>query len=377
MAEGPLDFWINWASQIGVLLSLAFQVILHLFANVRRRSRSPMLRLPLWLAYQLSDMTATYAAGQLLYSSNTPQDHQLIAFWAPFLLLHLGGPDNITAYALEDSKLWTRHLLSLVVQVVGAGYVLYKYIAGSEIMLTLAAILIFVVGVAKYLERICALLFANFSSLQSSLKVASHKKKNEKSSLKVPRQYQHFYIEHQDWYSDLADEHLLQRAHSLFHICKRGIVDSVIEVDLANPSEVVSLDNKTIQGLLEDPEDMWRVMEMELSLMYDILYTKASVIHSWVGYCIRLISPVAVATSLVLFHLSSKYGYSQVDVAISYTLLGGALVLETKSLLGALGSSWALAFLCVTEWDWSDIQLCVLEGGIGFGVHLFLFDGPG
>jgi hypothetical protein len=79
-------------------------------------------------------------------------------------------------------------------------------------------------------------------------------------------------------------------------------------------------------------------MEMELSLMYDILYTKASVTHSWVGYCIRIISPLAVAASLVLFQLSSKYGYSRVDVDITYTLLGGALVLEMKSLLGTLGS---------------------------------------
>ncbi|GFZ17719.1 transmembrane protein, putative [Actinidia rufa] len=39
-----------------------------------------------------------------------------MAFWAPFLLLHLGGPDTITAYSLEDNELWLRHLLGLVVQ---------------------------------------------------------------------------------------------------------------------------------------------------------------------------------------------------------------------------------------------------------------------
>ncbi|SPT15613.1 unnamed protein product [Triticum aestivum] len=341
MAEGPLDFWINWGSQIGVLLSLAFQVILHLFANVRRRSNSAMLRVPLWLAYQLSDMTAIYAAGQLLYSSNTPQDHQLIALWAPFLLLHLGGPDNITAYALEDSKLWKRHLLILVVQVAGAGYVLYKYIAGSGILLTLAAILILIVGVAKYGERTWALRSANLSILQSSFKAQARDK-----------HHTHFYIEHQDWHNDLEDELVLQRAHSLFHICKRGIVDSVVEVDPDGPTEVESQEKEIIRGLRGNPERMWKVMQMELSLMYDILYTKAGVIHSMVGYCIRVMSPLAIATSLVLFQLSGKDSYSQLDVDITYTLFGGALVLEMKSLLGALGSSWALAFLCSTRWDW-------------------------
>nr|XP_051221372.1 uncharacterized protein LOC127339574 [Lolium perenne] len=336
MAEGPLDLWIDWANQIGVLLSLFFQVVLHLFANVRRRSSSIWLRVPLWLAYQLSDMTATYAAGQLLYSSCAPQDHQLIAFWAPFLLLHLGGPDNITAYAIEDNKLWARHLLTLGVQVLGAGYVLYKYITGSGIFLTLAAILIFVVGVTKYAERTYALWFANFSTLQRSLKVLARDKHRK-----------YFYIEHQKWCkcSDLEeDELVLQRAHSLFHICKRAIVDSVIMTE--EDSGVDSEEKKIIEGLRKKPVYMWRVMEMELSLMYDILYTKASVTHSWVGYCIRIISPLAVAASLVLFQLSSKYGYSRVDVDITYTLLGGAL-------------------------------LCAMGDGVGYGVHFILFAGPG
>ncbi|KAM3372347.1 hypothetical protein ACQJBY_019312 [Aegilops geniculata] len=340
MAGGPLSFWNDWASQIGVLLSLFFQVMLHIFANIRRhKDGSNWLRFPLWVAYQLSDSTATYAAGQLLFSGAT-KDHHLIAFWVPFLLLHLGGPDNITAYALEDSKLWGRHLLSLLVQVLGAGYVLYKHIVGSGTFLMVAAILISVVGAAKYGERTWALRSAKFSSLRSSLKVRSH-----------DIHHQQFYTEYQDWYSD--DELVLQHAHSLFHICKRGIVDCVIAVDDSDSqNEVDSLDSKIIQRFWKDRQNMWRVMEMELSLMYDILYTKAGAVHTWVGYCIRVISPPAIATSLVLFQLSSKDDYSLVDVAITYTLLGGALFLETKSLLVALGSSWVFAFLCTTQWDW-------------------------
>jgi hypothetical protein len=114
MVGRPLDFWIDWASQISVLSSLFFQIILHLLANVRRHSNSNIVRVPLWLAYKMSDMTVIYAASQLLHSSSTNsrnQDHQLAAFWAPFLLLHLGGPDNITAYDLEDNKRWQNHLL--------------------------------------------------------------------------------------------------------------------------------------------------------------------------------------------------------------------------------------------------------------------------
>ncbi|KAK3000795.1 hypothetical protein RJ639_021112 [Escallonia herrerae] len=47
----------------------------------------------------------------------------LMALWAPLLLLHLGGPDTITAFSVEDIQLWLRHLVGLVVQVaLGAEY---------------------------------------------------------------------------------------------------------------------------------------------------------------------------------------------------------------------------------------------------------------
>ncbi|EMS60463.1 hypothetical protein TRIUR3_04530 [Triticum urartu] len=165
MAGGALGFWNDWASQISVLLSLFFQVLLHIFANIRRRKDgSSWLRVPLWVAYQLSDSTATYAAGQLLFSGAT-KDHHLIAFWVPFLLLHLGGPDNITAYALEDSKLWGRHLLSLVVQVLAAAIVLYRHIVGGGTLLMVAAILISVVGVAKVIMELTSMRVSSAGTL--------------------------------------------------------------------------------------------------------------------------------------------------------------------------------------------------------------------
>uniref|UniRef100_A0A0A9CIU6 DUF4220 domain-containing protein n=1 Tax=Arundo donax TaxID=35708 RepID=A0A0A9CIU6_ARUDO len=91
---------------------------------------------------------------------------------------------------------------------------------------------------------------------------------------------------------------------------------------------------------------------MELSLMYDILYTKAAVIHTWPGYCIRFTSSLVVPASLLLFHSSGKAGQNRVDVPVTYTLLAGAFLMETTSLLNELGSTWAHAFLCTTRWSW-------------------------
>jgi hypothetical protein len=257
----------------------------------------------------------------------------------------LGGPDNITAYALQDNELWLHHLVNLIVQqVLGAGYVFYKHIivAREATIFLVANVLLLVVGFVKYCERTRALNCSNLKSIRSSLKEQPVN--------------QLLYLQSENCHNS-NDESLLQLAHSLFHICKCAMVVSVIEVDTRKAETETT---KIIKKYRKNPL-LWKVIEMELSLMYDVLYTKAAVIHtSWFGYCIRAFSPVAITTSLLLFYFSgSTYGQNRVDVAITYVLFGGALVMETTSLLSALGSSWVLPFLCTTRCSWlRHVALC-------------------
>uniref|UniRef100_A0A0D3FSC4 DUF4220 domain-containing protein n=1 Tax=Oryza barthii TaxID=65489 RepID=A0A0D3FSC4_9ORYZ len=204
----------------------------------------------------------------------------------------------------------------------------------------------FIVGVLKYGERTWALKCSNLGSIRSSVKtepLARHYVYPEydevdlsSQGLKGPLHFQ--------------EELLLRRAHSVFHICKRATVDSsVVIYPHSSDKKILGYGWKT----------MWRLMEMELSLLYDILYTKAAVIHTLPGYCIRAFSMLSTVASLLLFHLSGKGLYNAVDVAITYTLMVGALFLETISLLGALGSSWTLDFLYSTCWSWlQHVVLC-------------------
>uniref|UniRef100_A0A0D9ZJJ9 DUF4220 domain-containing protein n=1 Tax=Oryza glumipatula TaxID=40148 RepID=A0A0D9ZJJ9_9ORYZ len=327
-----MDLWNEWAPQILVLLSFALQLILLLLAGIRRREASPLLRIVLWLAYQLADSTAIYAIGHLSLCNPSPE-HQLVPFWAPFLLLHLGGPDNITAYSLEDTKLWLRHLVSVIVQVSGATYVLYKQFSGNKISLWLAAFLMFVIGVVKYGERTCALRCGNTDTIRSSLK-------------KEPRNKCHSYIEdkpHQRSSKREANEEefLIRYAHALFHICKYAVVDDFLD---DSAGDIQTRDSRIVEHLAKlGEEKLYAVMEIELSLMYDILYTKASVIHTWIGYCIRVVSPLITTGSLVIFKFSGKYGQNIVDIAITYVLLTGALLLEDMG----------ISRYCITSRRWS------------------------
>ncbi|KAL6841117.1 hypothetical protein ACP4OV_029086 [Aristida adscensionis] len=330
MAVGP---------QILVLLSLGFQVALFFLAGSRRREGPKLWKLLLWLVYQLADPTTIYAIGHLTLC-DTPREHRLVAFWAPFLLLHLGGPDNISAYALQDNQLWSRHLVTLVTQVSGAAYILYKHIlatGGTDPSLQLAGILMFIAGLVKYAERNYALKCSKFDSIRSSLK-------NDDA-----RRYQ-FRPPNKRLLEKAADEdeRYLRKAHSLFHISRRALVDSSVKTGHDDHTLTI------LRSLRKEErwKGWWILMEMELSLIYDFLYTKAAVIHTWHGYCIRVFSLLVTTASFLLFQLSGKVGQSRVDIAVTYTLLVGAVLMETASLFGVLGSTWTYAFLCTTGWRW-------------------------
>ncbi|CAM0870392.1 unnamed protein product [Alopecurus aequalis] len=325
------DLWNTWSIQFLVLLSLGLQLALFLFAGIRRCGAHYLLRFLLWLAYQLADYTATYALGHLSITGA----HRTVAFWAPFLLLHLGGPDNITAYSLEDNKLWKRHLLYATLQVLGAVYVFYEHAASTTASLRFASILMFAVGAVKYGEKTWALMRSNLDTIRGSVKK------------QPPAMHRHFHPHDKVFKDDeLDDESLVRRAHSLFHICKRAIVDYPLIVEDGAEGQ-----NTTTSALVAGKEfRLWNLMETELSLMYDMLYTKAAVIHTWFGYTVRLVSPLAIVASLLLFRLTRKDAHREADVVITYVLYGGAMFMETTSLLNALGSSWAYAFLSRTRW---------------------------
>ena len=135
--------WRQWGLQALVMLSFTLQITLLILAEFRKHVDSRVLRFFVWSAYMLADATAIYVLGHMSVTSSTSGEHELMALWAPFLLLHLGGQDNITAYAVEDNQLWLRHLQTLAVQVFSAGYVLFESpIIGSRSLLRPATIIL-------------------------------------------------------------------------------------------------------------------------------------------------------------------------------------------------------------------------------------------
>ncbi|TKY63304.1 hypothetical protein E2542_SST13175 [Spatholobus suberectus] len=127
------EWWDKWELRGLILLSLVSLIILTLLGDRRKYKPNILTRPLLWSAYLVADWVAAVAMGVI--SSNLGDYYnkgeqpknvnpQLLAFWAPFFLMHLGGPDTITAYALEDNELWLRHFVGLLSQTALTVYVI-------------------------------------------------------------------------------------------------------------------------------------------------------------------------------------------------------------------------------------------------------------
>jgi hypothetical protein len=144
------QLWDELENQCMVLVSFCLQVFLLFFTGFRKRYRSRTLSVLLWLTYLSADTVAVYVLGRL---TRVAGDNLLVLFWAPFMLLHLGGQETITAFSLEDCTLWKRHLLNLSTQAALAIYVVGKQWRGDK-QLVAPMVLVFISGTTKYMERI-------------------------------------------------------------------------------------------------------------------------------------------------------------------------------------------------------------------------------
>ena len=133
------------------------------------------------------------------------------AFWAPFLLLHLGGPDTITAYAMEDNELWLRRFLGLLAQFGGAFYIFL--LAWKGMPLNILAIPIFVAGLIKYGERTWALRSASSSHFRGAMLPCPDPGPN---------------------YAKIMGEYTLQR-NQVFNVSLRPVIEPSTRVNCLDP----------------------------------------------------------------------------------------------------------------------------------------------
>ncbi|POO02151.1 hypothetical protein TorRG33x02_019350 [Trema orientale] len=364
--ESLKSLWDKWNIQGFMMLSLSLQIFLVLFAPLRKRTTRAWLLSLVWSSYLLADWAASFAIGLISNSQsninnnipNSPDKeihgNQLSAFWAPFLLLHLGGPDTITAFSLEDNALWLRHLFGLIFQCVAEIYVFVQALSSNQLLVPTT--LLFVAGIIKYVERTRALYLASLDTLQKSMK--KPKPPDDESRFDYATFMEEYYEPRKDVsrgtasnlaplllsnYSliegNLDEIAVVQHAYHFFGIFKGLLADLVFSLFYRRESEVY-FGKRT-------SEDALRVISVELNFFYQVLYTKVVVVRSKMGYIFRFMSSSAVFVAFFLFYSSEKHNYHSVDIKITYTLLCGAMALEAIGILMLVFSDWTVAALRV------------------------------
>ncbi|XP_066391945.1 uncharacterized protein [Miscanthus floridulus] len=362
------QLWDEWELQCLVVASFALQAFFLCAASIRRRNASTVLRVLLWLAYLLADYVAVYVLGHLTLKIGEPR-HELVLLWAPVLLLHLGGQETITAFSMQDNELWKRHLLGLVTQVVLAVYVVAKspsWRRGNEELLA-PVVLMFVSGTIKYAERTWALKTATSETIKRSrmgdlCKTMSRYQAGDRSKASIDR-YNKDIVGRRKWWLEEEYADLVEAAGDSFPNCINALMDIPVAPWLL-PQIWPIIEEMKESGEKEwFPSRAYKMGEIQLSLMYDHLYTKVglryahaqrrlpAVVFTTLG--LPLLTLATTSSALVLFATTttrSKGGvsyYSAADVAVSYILLAGAVALEVLSILTFVLSFRSYCFLRV------------------------------
>ena len=298
--------WNNWELRVLVLLSLILQLSLSYFGRRRRYGVQNWIHIFLWICYLAADSVATFALGVISskqgnssfsVSTASQEQNELMAFWAPFMLLHLGGQDTITAYAVQDNVLWLRHLLSLFARSGVAIYVVRTSWKGN--WLSSLTILMLLAGFIKYAERIWVMRSANRRP-----KLGPQQKYNELDSFPI---FRPLFLNQKIGYK-------FQR-------------------------------NSKEQFINYNYKKAFAVIEIELGHAYDTFYTKIPLFSTKLGYFFRFISFSTIGFGFVFFLIKEWHNHLQTDLIITYLLFGGAVAVEIYAVILLITSDLGVRFL--------------------------------
>jgi hypothetical protein len=217
-----------------------------------------------------------------------------------------------------------------------AVYVFWKsWSSSAEKSLLAAAVLLFILGSAKCVEKILAFKGASFNSLASHSEPAQSKRTTTRDREKELEEY-------------------VQQARDSIKASHPPLVDDSMEqlilpdklfVDSAYPysDRVTSL---KFFFLLDDQTAYWS-LKRGVSIVFNLLYTKYESTYTMLkgsmlcSICTWEITVVVSIVSISLFHCSHKNAYSRSDIVVSFVLLYGTFLLDiisTLTLLSMTGS---------------------------------------
>ncbi|XP_039158767.1 uncharacterized protein LOC120288721 [Eucalyptus grandis] len=133
----------------------------------------------------------------------------------------------------------------------------------------------------------------------------------------------------------LDDRTVIKEAYFYFKMFQGLLVDLIFSSHVCDNS-VRFFSSRTAK-------DAFRVIEAELNFFYDLLCTKAAIVHCPLGYIYRAISVGCIVAAFASFIVLNKHGFYEYDIQITYTLFLGAVGLEFAILGTIFCSDWTIA----------------------------------
>ncbi|KAK9269150.1 hypothetical protein L1049_000919 [Liquidambar formosana] len=347
------SLWDLWDIRVAVLLSLSYQILLISIASLRKRSGNIFLTVFVWSSYLLADWVATFALGLIASGLNDcgkpALDEDLITFWAPFFC--------ITAFSLEDNELWIRHLLQLIIHLLLVAYVFTQSLPNG---LWIPISLVYLAGFIKYFERTRSLYLASLATLKTStlpkptagsnyVRLMEARMKlymgvcKSKDDASIPVDIilaEAIEVEPDHSVKTYLEFEVVQSGYRFFNDFKGLIVDLTYGHREWQKSRDFFF--KT------SPKDAFRIMEVELNFLYDMLYTKMVVVHKKWGFAFRFVCLGCIVLALERFvshHHMHHTHIHEVDIYITYTLIIGAIGLDLFGIIKLIFSDWTIAKL--------------------------------
>uniref|UniRef100_A0A7N2N0Z8 DUF4220 domain-containing protein n=2 Tax=Quercus lobata TaxID=97700 RepID=A0A7N2N0Z8_QUELO len=339
----------------------------------------------IWISYLLADWAASFAVGHISSGQGSSsgsndkgnsfvghffsmdqekvarstckggaasdENAELLAFWAPFLLLHLGGPDTITAFALEDNALWLRHLFGLLVQVAVTVYIFILTLPKNGLLVP--TVLMFVAGIIKYCERTRALFLASLDRFRESMRkqpdpgpnyaklmeeYSSKKEAGLPTKIEMtpePGKESKLATLSLEDKETLTEIDVVKYAHKYFKIFRGLIVDLIFSFRERNESRDFFRKRSA--------EDAFKVIELELNFIYEAFFTKVVVVHTKFGCFVRVVSTCCIVGAYLFFLFMEKDHLKEFDIMVTYTLLVGGMCLDAIAFFMLISSDWTIA----------------------------------
>ncbi|TKW01679.1 hypothetical protein SEVIR_8G195200v4 [Setaria viridis] len=376
--SSALDWLDIWKLRVLVLASTVIQVFLLVYGSARRAPVERWFRVCIWLAYLAGDSVAIYGLATLFnrHSRAAPVRSTLEVLWAPVLLIHLAGQEQITAYSIQDNELWGRHVVTLVAQVAIALYVFCQSWSGERRLLV-AAILMFIIGIYKFSTKPWALKRATFGNLVGSPASVARRKKltgfSRRGSgfwtaLTTPiatlRSKAELFLsddleERRAWLQAWAEQEEIEATEEELSLC--AYVEKAQHAADGPASQVFLAETEAFAAdLLVPYSRRLKILQFMRNIackknrsaftvrqgldeVYYRLYTRAKVALTPIGINLRLLTFSLAAAAIALFARTPKPHDDGADVKVTYILFCSIALLELLS----FANIFFLKFECV------------------------------